>query len=154
MPSFPRVIRRVLPQPWSRSLLVALILWLVALVATQMPLFLNAPEPSASDYDLVAQLAAAMVVATVVLGFAIGWTRRAASIVRCALYGAFVLTVTQFVLTHWVPEGGDPIFPMPVNFVIALLFRGIQLGLLLLLGSLAAAGARRLLPTRAAHPVS
>jgi hypothetical protein len=151
MKPFLSLIRRVLPQGWNRYLLVALVLWLLALVATQAPLFLTAPEPSASDYHLVDELTASMLVATVLLGFAIGWTRRASSIVRCALYGAFVLTTTQFLLTHWVPEGGEPIFPMPVNFLIAMVFSGIPIGLLLGLGALAAMGAHRWLRPRPAH---
>ena len=104
---------------------------------------MTAPEPSASAYHLAAGLMVSVWVATVLFGFAIGWTRRASSIVLCALYGAFVLTTAQFLLTHWVPEGGEPVFPMPINFLIGLVFNGIYAGALLGLGALAAAGAHR-----------
>lgn len=151
MKLFASPIRRVMPQPWNRYLLTALIVWLLSLVATRAPVFLNAPEPSVSDYQLAVGLRATVLVATVLFGFAIGWTRRSSSIVRCALYGAFVLTTTQFLLAHWVPEGGEPVFPMPINFLIALVFNGIYIGVLLGLGALAAAGARRWLRPRTAH---
>ena len=153
MKPFPSLIRRAMPQPWNRYLLAALVLWLLALGATQAPAFFTAPEPSAAAYQLAAGLMGTVSVATVLFGFAIGWTRRASSIVRCALYGAIVLTSTQFLLTHWVPEGGEPIFPMPINFVIAMVFNGIYTGVLLGLGALAAAGAHRWVHPRTAHRV-
>jgi hypothetical protein len=143
MKRFPSLFRGVMPQPWNRFLLAALVWWLLALVAIQAPLFLTAPEPSDSAYHLVVELTATVAVATAVFGFAIGWTRRASSIVRCALYGALVLTTTQFLLTNWVPAGGEPVFPMPINFLIALVINGILTGVLLGLGALAAAGAYR-----------
>jgi hypothetical protein len=153
MKQFASLIRRVMPQPWNRYLLAALVLWLLALVATAAPAFFTAPEPSASAYQLAAALMATVLVATVLFGFAIGWTRRSSSIVRCALYGAFVLTTTQFLLTHWVPEGGEPVFPMPINFLIAMVYNGIFIGVLLGLGALAAAGAHRWARHRTAHRV-
>ena len=151
MKPFPSLIRRVMPQPWTGHLRAALVFWLLALVATQAPAFFTAPEPSASAYQLAAGLMATVVVATVLFGFAIGWTRRASSIVRCALYGAFVLTATQFLLTHWVPEGGEPVFPMPINFLIAMVFNGIYTGVLLGLGALAAGAAHRWVRPSTAH---
>lgn len=153
MKRFPSPIRRVMPQPWNRYLAIALVLWLLALVAIQAPLFLTAPEPSDSAFDLAAVLAATVWVATVLFGFAIGWTRRASSLVRCALYGALVLTTTQFLITHWVPEGGEPVFPMPINFLIATVYNGVFVGVLLGLGALAAAGAHRWARHRTAHRV-
>ena len=85
MKPFARLVRRMLPQHWNRYLLGALVLWLLALVATQAPAFFNAPEPSASAYQLAIELFAAVLVGTVLFGFAIGWTRFASSILRCAL---------------------------------------------------------------------
>lgn len=153
MQAFASLIRRVMPQPWNGYLLAALVLWLLALVATQAAAFLTAPEPSASAYHLAAGLMVTVWVATVLFGFAIGWTRRASSIVRCALFGAFVLTTAQFLLTHWVPGGGEPVFPMPVNFLIAMVINGICAGVLLGLGALAAAGAHRWGRPRTTHRV-
>lgn len=143
MKEFPSLIHRVMPQPWNKYLLAGLVAWLLALAATQAPMFLTAPEPPDSAYRLAAGLTATVAVATVLFGFAIGWTRRASSLVRCALYGALVLTATQFLLTNWVPSGGEPIFPMPINFLIAMVFNGIVTGVLLGLGALAALAVRR-----------
>lgn len=140
-----------MPQPWTKYLLIALLVWLLALVATQAPLFLGAPEPSDSAYHLMAVLSAAAAGATLVLGFALGWMAHTSSIVRCALYGALVLTTAEFLLTNWVPSGGEPAFPMPINFLIALVINGVSIGALLGLGALAGVGARRFGSPRTAH---
>ena len=154
MKQFPSLVGRAMPQPWNRHLSTALVVWLVALVATQAPLFLSAPEPSESAYRQVVELRAIVSAATVVFGFAIGWASRVRSIVRCAVYGALVLTTTQFLLTNWVPSGGEPIFPMPINFLIALVINGIVTAVLLGLGALAGAGAHRWARHRTADRVT